>query len=118
MDTYLIKLKSLLGIPVDDTSKDGRLSFAIEFVTDAIKTYCNFPDVPSDLENVVLQMAEDYYRSKYPEEFPQAQAIQSVKRGDVTTTFGAVKASVKAGPGAAFVQNYTAQLNAYRKLRW
>lgn len=118
METYLIKLKSLFGIPVDDTSKDGRLSFALGFVTDAIKSYCNLSEVPAALENVVLQMAEDYYRSKYSEEFPQAQVIQSVKRGDVTTTFGAAKASVKAGPGAVFVQNYTAQLNAFRKLRW
>lgn len=118
METYLIKLKSLLGIPVDDTSKDGRISFALGFVTNAIKSYCNLAEVPAALENVVLQMAEDYYRSKYPEEFPQAQAIQSVKRGDVTTTFGSAKASVKSGAGAAFVQNYTAQLNAFRRLRW
>lgn len=118
METYLNKLKALLGIPSDDTSKDLQLSFALTFVTDAIKSYCNITDIPADLESVVLQMAEDYYRSKYPEEFPQAQAVQSVKRGDVTTTFGAAKASVKAGPGAAFVQNYAAQLNAFRKLRW
>lgn len=118
METFLIKLKSLLGIPVDDTSKDGRLSFALEFVVDAIKNYCNIKEIPSELENVVLQMAEDYYRSKYADEFPQTQAIQSVKRGDVTTTFGASKSIVKAGPGAAFVQNYAAQLNAFRKLRW
>lgn len=118
METHLTNLKALLGIPNDDDSKDVRLSFALTLVTDAIKSYCNIADIPAALENVVLQMAEDYYRSKYPDEFPQAQAVQSVRRGDVTTTFGSAKASVKAGPGASFVQNYAAQLNAFRKLRW
>lgn len=118
MESYLIKLKTLLGIPVDDTSKDGRLVFSLEFVVDSIKTYCNIAEIPAALGHVVLQMAEDYYRSKYPDEFPQSQSIQSVKRGDVTTTFGSAKANIKSGPGAAFVQNYVAQLNAFRKLRW
>lgn len=118
MEENLIKLKSLLGIPIDDTSKDERLSFVLSFVIHAIKNYCNITEIPEALENVVLQMAEDYYRSKYADEFPQTQAIQSVKRGDVTTTFGASKSTIKAGPGASFIQDYVAQLNAFRKLRW
>lgn len=116
---YLSKLKDLLAIPVEDNSKDGRLIFTIETVIQAICTWCNIPIVPEELDNVVLQIAEDQYRTKYASEFPETQqAIQSVKRGDVTTTFGSSKSTVKAGPGASFLQKYESHLIAYRKLRW
>ncbi|MNW13666.1 hypothetical protein D3C71_2116770 [compost metagenome] len=68
---------------------------------------------------MVLQIAEDYYRTKYPTEFEQTAApVTSIKRGDVTTAFGSAKATVTVGSGAAFVRNYAAQLQAFRRLRW
>ncbi len=119
MDIFLIKLKKLLTIPQDDVSKDGQLLFALETIIQAIMTYCNIPEIPSELNNVVLQIAEDYYRTKYPTEFEQtAPAVTSIKRGDVTTAFGSAKATVTVGSGATFVRNYAAQLQAFRRLRW
>lgn len=116
---YLPRLKSLLGIEQSDTSKDDRLLFALESIVNGINTYCNLTVIPAALDNVVLQIAEDYYRAKYPTEFEQAApAVVSVKRGDVQTNFAAPKGAVVAGPGAAFVQNYAAQLNAFRRMRW
>lgn len=119
INDYLSKLKGLLGFPVEDTSKDIRLTFTVETVIQAVLIWCNISVIPKELENVVLQIAEDQYRTKYSSEFPETeQALQSVKRGDVTTTFGAAKSTVKAGPGASFVQQYESQLIAFRKLRW
>lgn len=116
---YLFKLKELLGISVDDSSKDSRLTFTIEIVIQAVLLWCNISVIPQALENTILQIAEDQYRMKYSVEFPEsAPSIQSVKRGDVTTTFGAATSTVKAGPGASFVQAYESQLKAFRKLRW
>ncbi|WP_405173792.1 phage head-tail connector protein [Paenibacillus sp. FSL H8-0260] len=116
---YLDKLKRLLSIPIEDTSKDGRLQFVLETIIQEIKTYCNISTIPAALDNVVLQIAEDYYRTKHPTEFEQtAPAVTSIKRGDVTTAFGSAKATVVAGNGAAFVRNYAAQLQAFRRLRW
>jgi hypothetical protein len=119
IEEYLVKLKMLLGIEPDDATKDVRLTFVLETVVQAVLTYCNMEEIPGALENVILQMAEDYYRGKYPTEFEQAPAaVTSVKRGDVQTNFGSAKSVVSVGSGAAFVQNYTAQLIAFRKLRW
>ncbi|MEK3867676.1 phage head-tail connector protein [Paenibacillus sp. FSL H7-0716] len=116
---YLIRLKQLLLIPFEDSSKDSRLLFVLETIVQEIKTYCNIPSIPEALDNVVLHIAEDYYRTKYPTEFEQtAPAVTSIKRGDVTTAFGSAKATVTVGPGAAFVRNYAAQLQAFRRLRW
>ncbi|MEK3851209.1 phage head-tail connector protein [Paenibacillus sp. FSL R7-0340] len=118
-EALLTKLKILLGIPVTDTSKDVQLGFSLDFTIDGIQNYCNISDIPTQLENTVLQIAEDYYRTKYSEEFAKAApVVTSVKRGDVTTAFGPTKAAVSAGSGTAFVRNYAVQLNAFRKLRW
>ncbi|MGE7613518.1 phage head-tail connector protein [Paenibacillus sp. NPDC101420] len=116
---YLPKLKHLLSITIEDTSKDQRLLFALETIVQEIKTYCNISFIPEALDNVVLHIAEDYYRTKYPTEFEQTTpAVTSIKRGDVTTAFGSAKATVTVGSGAAFVRNYAAQLQAFRRLRW
>jgi hypothetical protein len=119
MEDLLSKLKQLLEIAADDASKDFKLTFTLETVITEVKNHCNIEDIPEGLNNVILQIAEDHYRTKYASELPQvAQTIQSVKRGDVETKLGSAKAAVEAGPGASFVQNYTAQLNSFRKLRW
>ncbi|MGG1554995.1 phage head-tail connector protein [Paenibacillus ferrarius] len=119
MDEYLIKFKNLLGIPLFETEKDFRLRFVLETVVSDIMTYCNITEIPAALNNVVLMIAEDYYRTKYPTEFEQsAPAVVSVERGDVQTNFGSAKATVVAGQGAGFVQNYAAHLNAFRRMRW
>lgn len=115
---YLDRLKQLLGIPIELTTKDFQLTFA-PINCPGIKTFCNITKIPKELDTVVLQIAEDYYRAKYPTEFEQtAPAVTSIKRGDVTTTFGSAKATVTVGSGAAFVRNYEAQLVAFRRMRW
>lgn len=119
IEEYMAKLKGLLSFPLDDTTKDNRLLFTLETVIQVVLTYCNITVIPAALNNVILQITEDYYRSKYTDEFPQtAQSIQSVKRGDVQTNFGSAKPTVKAGPGVSFVQAYENQLRAFRRLRW
>lgn len=116
---YLIRLKQLLLIPIENETKDFKLLFALQTIVQEIKTYCNISSIPEALDNVLLHIAEDYYRTKYPTEFEQtAPAVTSIKRGDVTTAFGSAKATVTVGSGAAFVRNYAAQLQAFRRLRW
>lgn len=116
---YLIRLKQLLLIPIENETKDFKLLFALQTIVQEIKTYCNISSIPEDLDNVLLHIAEDYYRTKYPTEFEQTTpAVTSIKRGDVTTAFGSAKATVTVGSGAAFVRNYAAQLQAFRRLRW
>jgi len=118
METYRNKLKTLLGIPLDDTSQDGQLDFALETVIAAVLANINHTTVPVALDNVVVLIARDFWRAEKAKDDPTSlpQTVQSVKRGDVTTTFSAPISG--AGPGAAFVQAYEGQLKAYRKMRW
>lgn len=116
---YLPQLKDLLSIAEHDHAKDNRLLFVLQSIVEAVKTYCNIDSIPASHDHVVLMIAEDYYRDKYPTEFERTAApVVSVKRGDVQTTFGNAKATVVSGPGAAFVQGYAAQLHAIRRMRW
>ena len=98
---YVPLLKGLLGIHMDDTSKDVRLLFVLETIVEGIKTYCNISAIPETLDYVVLHIAEDYYRTKYPAEFKTGEtSVTSIKRGDVTTAFGSAQPLVTVGSGA------------------
>lgn len=118
MENYRSKLKTLLGIAADDSSQDGMLDFVLETVLSDILTYINWTELPTQLDNTLVLIARDFCRAEKAKTDPASlpQTVQSVKRGDVTTAFSAPVSG--AGPGAAFVQDYAAQLNAYRKLRW
>ncbi|MCM3273665.1 phage head-tail connector protein [Paenibacillus elgii] len=111
METYLNKLKSLLGIALDDPSKDFFLNFALESVIEAIRTYCNIKEMPDGLTNTIVLMARDMYWADHPEEAPIG--VENIKRGDVQYAL-----TTDSTGGERFVKNYTQQLNAYRKLRW
>ena len=49
----LEKLKKLLGIPLEDDSKDFLLQFTLEDVEQIIKDYCNIKEVPKELNNTI-----------------------------------------------------------------
>ena len=73
------KLKLLLGITGED--RDDILSFALETVTDMALGYCNLDELPPQLENTVVRMAADLYRSEGYGQAAVPQVAQSVTRG-------------------------------------
>lgn len=109
------KLKTLLGI--SDTAKDVLVGFTIDKISGMICNYCNVSEVPHGLENVMYSMCIDMYRA---DQLGQEQAegtVKSITEGDVSVSFGSASA-VSDNPGMAFLKNYTAQLDRYRKAGW
>ena len=114
----LDKLKLLLGIAGEE--QDGVLSFVLETVTDMALNYCNLDEIPPRLENIVVRMSADLYRSEGYGQTAAPQVAQSVTRGDVTVSYGsnASAAAEITGAGKSLLDDYRAQLNAFRRLRW
>ncbi len=114
--TELEKLKMLLG--ATDASKDGVLAFALENVHELVKNYCNITEVPPALENTVVRMAADLYRSEGYGNETAPQAAKSVTRGDVTISYGDGATVASITGGKAILDDYKTQLQAFRRLRW
>ena len=112
------KLKLLLGITGED--RDDILSFALETVTDMALGYCNLDELPPQLENTVVRMAADLYRSEGYGQAAVPQVAQSVTRGDVTVHYGSGNNgnTAQITGGKSILDDYRAQLNAFRRLRW
>ena len=112
----LEKLKLILG--VQDAEQDGVLSFALETVQDEVKNYCHIDEIPTALENIVVRMAADLCRSEGYGQAEKTQTVQSVSRGDVTVSYGSEPATAEITGGKSILDDYAAQLNAFRRLRW
>ncbi len=106
-------LKQLLGVQNEEDKKDTILLFVLNKIENMILNYCNIEKVPKRLENVMLNMAVDLYRA---ESFGQEQAegsVKSITEGDISVSFDSATSE-----NLGFLNNYTTQLNRYRKLDW
>ncbi len=112
----LNKLKQLLGIGVQDNTRDVALNFIIEDVTELIKNYCNLDSVPNGLTNTAYRMAVDLYRNEnLGHEESALGSVSSISVGDTSTSF---KQSVDDNFKSTLLKDYRYSLNQYRKLRW
>ena len=64
------------------------MEFILEDVEQIIKDYCNIKEIPKELNNTVLRMAVDLYRSENlgEEEIPLG-SISSISEGDTTVSY-------------------------------
>ena len=116
MTEQLTKLKILLGIT--DELQDGVLSFVLETVREMVLNYCNIDVIPEGLQSTVVRMAADLYRSEGYGQAAAPQVAKSVTRGDVTVSYGDGAAVPQITGGKSVLDDYKAQLQVYRKLRW
>lgn len=113
--TNLEKLKKLLGIALEDGSKDFLLEFVLEDVEQIVKGYCNIKEVPKELNTTVLKMAIDSYRNEnLGEEESSLGSISSITEGDTTVSYRSAASEFK----DTLIKDYKSQLNKYRKLVW
>lgn len=119
----LDNLKELLGI--DGVEKDSLLEFVIEAVEDVILSYINHETLPPQLEKVMIMMCASYYKAAgLGNASTAANAVASVKRGDVQTSFAAPSggsasaATFNLGADGYDFFGWRTVLNGYRKLRW
>lgn len=108
------KLKTLLGIPGEDASRDPLLGFILEDVREAILNYCAIEELPEGLTNTAYRMAMDLYRNEnIGQEEAATGPVASLSEGDTSTSFhqyadGNFKDTV--------LKNYRPSLNRYRKV--
>lgn len=113
--TQLEKLKKILGIPLDNDSKDFLLEFTLEDIEQIIKDYCNIKEIPEELNNTVLRMAVDLYRNEnLGEEESSLGSVSSITDGDTTVSYKSSANEFK----DTLIKDYKTQLNRYRKLVW
>ncbi|NFA98021.1 hypothetical protein EXM52_13230 [Clostridium botulinum] len=111
----LEKLKKLLGISLDDDSKDFSLEFAIEDAEEIIRGYCHIKEIPEPLNNTILRMAIDIYRNEnLGKEESSLGSISSISEGDTTVSYRSANTEFKDN----LVKDYKAKLHKYRKLIW
>lgn len=108
------RLKELLGLSGEDTSRDVSLQFILDDVQETILNYCNLEEMPSGLTNTAYRMAIDLYRYDAPGEAAAPMRVSSISEGDTSTSFGRVSDELEGG----ILRDYKSQLNRYRKLRW
>lgn len=108
------RLKGLLGLSGEDTSRDTSLQFILDDVQETILNYCNLEEMPSGLINTAYRMAIDLYRYDAPGEAAAPMRVSSISEGDTSTSFGRVSDELEGG----ILRDYKSQLNRYRKLRW
>ncbi|WP_455715434.1 phage head-tail connector protein [Anaerosporobacter sp.] len=112
----LNELKKLLGISIEDKTKDTQLTFIISDVKETINNYCNTVEVHKGLLNTSYRMAVDLYRNEnLGHEESALGSVSSISTGDTSTSF---KQSVDDNFKDSLLKNYKPQLNRYRKLVW
>lgn len=99
----LEKLKLILGI--EGTEQDALLEYLLESTEQKILNYCNLDELPTELENVLVEMAARFYNS------PDGVAA-SMKVGDTSVNYSTVKDEQN------IIHDYKAQLHRFRRLSW
>ena len=113
MNKKLTILKPLLGIGIQDNSKDIMLNFALSNTEEIIKNYCNIDEVPAELHTTHIRMAMDLYRMEQPGEEDTPLVETSVKEGDTTISYGKAHTSEYM---SSILKDYKKNLNRYRKV--
>jgi hypothetical protein len=81
--TQLEKLKKLLGISLDDKSKDFLLEFILENVQETVKNYCNITEIPKELETFIQAKVISIFRY----ENNDYKGLKSISEGDTKLDF-------------------------------
>lgn len=103
----------------DPKPSDEMITVHIEEVGQAIMTYCNRDDIPTELRFVHANMVVDLINGEAKKANSEAnQSVQSIKEGDVQVTFANTKLSASESATESILSNYQSQLNRFRKLRW
>lgn len=114
-EEQLTTLRTLLGIT--DDSKDTILAFLIDKGTDMICNYCCIEAVPLGIESVLLSMCVDMYRVESLGQEKAEGTVKEISEGDISVSFYPENSS-RQDLGTAFLRNYMAQLNCFRKVGW
>ena len=111
-------IKTLKGLVGDKyTDKDAVYDFIVDKAWETVCNYCRIDTVPEGAKNTLLSMCVDMYRLENYGEEQAGETARSITEGEVSVTFGTASSPAD-NPAAAFLKDYTYQLNRYRKAGW
>lgn len=113
----LEEIKMLLGIT--DQSQDKCIEFVLSRVTNRIKKYCNLTTIPTQLKETVVQICVDTYKVSMLGSAKNEGEVKNISKGDTSTSFrtpSEIANDYIKNPN--FMNDYKAELNLFRKLRW
>ncbi len=111
----LKKLLMVLGKSNLTNEETDLLQFVLDLAVDKVKNYCHIEIIPCGLENIVIRIAVDIWRTEGYGSEEKPQEVTSVKRGDVSTSFASV--SLSEAVQSDYLSKYKAELNSFRKLK-
>ena len=94
---------------------EGEEGTARRYIRRAVKQiliYCNRKDLPEDLQDTVVQIAEDMLKANGVKE--SGKEVASVTRGDTSITYR--DESISRQSAVVFMKNYERTLNHFRKM--
>lgn len=118
----LEKLKQLLGIPLDDTTKDFPLQFIMEKVVESIINYCNIEELPDGLINTAYSMCIERFRKEVNSDGSMAAAssgdtyVSSITEGDTSISYSQKTTQTQTSTGTDSIMGYEKILNKYRRV--
>ncbi|WP_276949794.1 translation initiation factor 2 [Acetatifactor muris] len=103
------ELMDSMKLPAD---KERTARRYISRTVDKILIYCNRADLPDQLLNTVVQMAEDMMKADLEAE--AGKEVASITRGDTAISYRDGSAAVQLT--VDFVKNYETSLNRYKRM--
>lgn len=104
-------------VPADQLPSDTMLEMHIAEVRQAILTFCNRTDIPTDLVFVHANMVVDIITGEN-RKINQDTEVKSISEGDTVVQYGSSKVSASESSTQDILNNYKEQLFRFRKLRW
>lgn len=114
-------VKILLGIDLNDNSKDQVLDFLSSIMVKKVKNYCNITTIPEDLEDVVAEMVVVLYKKQYGGGSAISIGTGAIKKetvGNHTIEYDVGSASSSSSITQDILNDYRAQLNSFRKIKF
>ena len=105
MDKLAI-LKQLRNI--QDNSKDSMLEFALEYAQNAIKNYCGIENIPHQLDNVIVKIADEIYTLNGYGKTDSPTIVKSVTQGSRSISYETPDY------GTDILKKYAAQLKRFK----
>ncbi len=103
------ELMDSMKLPAD---KERTARRYVSRTVDKILTYCNRTDLPDQLLNTALQMAEDMMKAD--QETEAGKEVASITRGDTAISYR--NGSEARQPTVDFMKNYETSLNHFKRM--
>jgi len=118
----LITTKILLGMDINNYTKDQVINTYIEVMASKVEIYCNIKGIPANMEGIVAEMTAALYRKQYGDVSQASASVGKIKSetvgnhkieyetGSTTTTSTSLTQDI--------LNDHKMQLNPFRRIKF